>query len=119
MMDLGGGTTTTVVIEITATRAASIHKAKTEKGLIDKVKTDKFKPDRVKINEAPFDRVPLASRCEPVVSFKIGSVQLCTTITALSTEQDVAHPACLENTMAACLRAKFATTAWASAWPRP
>ena len=108
------GTTTTVVTEITAARVASIRKGKIEKGLIDK-----FKPDRVTINEAMFDRVPLASRCEPVVFFRIGSVLLCTTITAISTVLDAAHPACRENTMVACLRAKFATTAWASAWLRP
>ncbi len=75
-----------VGIAITAARAASIHKVTTEKGL-----TDTTKGNRGKINEDLFGKVQLASRCVMVVSFRIDSELLYTTITVISTGLDVAH----------------------------
>jgi hypothetical protein len=117
------GTTTT------AAKAASIHRVLTGRArrctaricetLTDAVKIDVMKRDKAATVLALIGKRRPTLAVGQALIFKTVSVLLCTTITAMSTGLDVAHPACRENTMAACLRAKFVTTAWASAWLRP
>jgi hypothetical protein len=92
MMGLVAGTTTMVGAAITVARGASIRKdkAQTEKAPSGKVKA---KLVRGQINEDQLGQVLHASRCEPVVSFKIVSALLCTTITATNSEPGVARQA--------------------------